>query len=134
MLLLDTNILSEPIRRAPAPLVMQRWNRGQPGEFYTTVVCLMELRFGAAKAVKPGATWGRIEQTILPRCTVLPFTVEDALRAGEVQAALVRSNLALEWRDVMIAAVALCHDCTLVTRNIRHFQRITGLALANWFE
>jgi predicted nucleic acid-binding protein len=134
MFLLDTNILSELIRRAPDPLLMQRWNSGKPGEFYTTVVCVMELRFGAAKAVRPGATWGRIERRILPHCTVLPFTLEDALRAGEVQATLARSNLTLEWRDVMIAAVALRHDFTLVTRNTGHFQRIIGLRTENWFE
>ena len=91
MFLLDTNIVSEPIRHVPDPLVLQRWNRGGPGEFYLTVICLMELRFGAARAVKPGATWARIQRRILPRCTVLPFTAEDALRAGEAQATLARS-------------------------------------------
>ena len=64
----------------------------------------------------------------------MPFSPDHALRAGEIQATLTRSNLALEWRDVMIAAVASHHDWTLVTRNTRHFERIVGLKIENWFE
>ena len=134
MFLLDTNILSEPIRREPHPLVMQRWRQAAADELRTSVVTLMELRYGAAKAAKPAALWGRIETDLLSRCLVLPFSKEHALRAGEVQATLTRSNLAVDWRDVMIAAVALHHDFTLVTRNTRHFERIIGLKLENWFE
>jgi predicted nucleic acid-binding protein len=106
MFLLDTNILSEPVRRAPELLVIEQWNRARPEQLFSSVICLMELRYGAARAVKPGATWSRIEARILSRCTILPFTSEDALRAGEIQATLAASNVTLEWRDVMIAAVA----------------------------
>ncbi len=96
MYLPDTNILSEPVRRVPHAQVMHRWEHGQPGEFFTTSVCLMELRYGAAKAVQPDTIWQRIESTILTRGTVLPFEAEDALRAGEIQAALAGQGLAIE--------------------------------------
>ena len=134
MFLLDTNIVSEPVRRAPDAVLMKRWRTGGLGEFRISVVTLMELRFGAAKSVKPAAIWERIEHEILPRCRLLPFTPEHALRAGEVQTTLSRSHLELEWRDVMLAAVALHEDLTLVTRNTRHFARVIGLRLENWFE
>ena len=134
MFLLDTDTLSEPIRRAPHPLVMQRWRDATRDVLHTSVVTVMELRFGAAKSTKPAALWGRIEGELLSRCVLMPFSPDHALRAGEIQATLARSNLALEWRDVMIASVASHHDCTLVTRNTRHFERILGLKVENWFE
>ena len=56
--LLDTNILSEPIRREPHPLVMQRWRERGPDEYLASVITLMELRFGAAKSARPGVLWG----------------------------------------------------------------------------
>jgi tRNA(fMet)-specific endonuclease VapC len=134
MFLLDTNIASEPIRRDPQPSLMQRWRATGPGELVLSVVSLMELRFGAAKSVKPATLWGRIENEILPRCRVLPFSAEHALRAGEIQTTLSRAQLELEWRDVMLAAVALHEGFILVTRNTRHFERVIGLRLENWFE
>lgn len=134
MFLLDTDTLSEPIRRAPHPLVMQRWRQATREVLHTSVVTVMELRFGAAKSAKPAALWGRVEGELLSRCGLMPFSPDHALRAGEIQATLTRSNLALEWRDVMIAAVASHHDWTLVTRNTRHFERIAGLKIENWFE
>src|SRR5437870_7917437 len=134
MFLLDTNILSEPIRPRPDSLVMQRWKQARVADLHVCVISLMELRFGSARSSKPAALWERIQREVLARCTVLPFTEEHALLAGEMQASLARSGTGIEWRDIMIAAVSLHENLTLVTHNTRHLGRVVGLRLENWFE
>ena len=39
----------------------------------------------------------------------------------------------IDWADLFIAATALAHDLIVVTRNVRHFDRIDGLLTENWF-
>ena len=52
-------------------------------------------------------------------------------KATEIYVQLHR-GLQIEDSDIFIAATALVNDCTLVTANVRHFERIAGLKLTNW--
>jgi len=40
----------------------------------------------------------------------------------------------VSYRDGLIAATAKDHDLTLVTRNVRHFDHVSGLRIENWFQ
>jgi tRNA(fMet)-specific endonuclease VapC len=53
-------------------------------------------------------------------------------RAAELYAALRASGQLIEDADLLIAAMALIHDMTLVTHNTAHFARITGLQIEDW--
>jgi len=58
---------------------------------------------------------------------ILPVTYEVALKAAEIDAKLVKKGLMLSMADILIAASAIVNDLILVTRNIRHFNRIEGV-------
>ena len=58
---------------------------------------------------------------------VLPVTYEVALKAAEIDAKLVKKGLMLGMADILIAASAIVNDLILVTRNIKHFNRIEGI-------
>ena len=65
---------------------------------------------------------------------MLPFDVAAARRYGEVRAELERLGTPLAEADLRIGAIALSRGLTVVTGNVRHFQRIPELSVENWLE
>jgi tRNA(fMet)-specific endonuclease VapC len=63
---------------------------------------------------------------------VLPIDDEDALVAGQIRATLRAAGTPIGPYDVMIAGHALRRGATLVTANIREFERVDGLTIKNW--
>ena len=66
---------------------------------------------------------------MLPAVTVLPYDVEVARVCGALRAQLEAAGGVLADADLQIAATVVHHDLELVTGNLRHFRRITGLRL-----
>ncbi len=134
MFLLDTNIVSEIVKRAPDAKVISRLSAEAPASLFISSVTAFELRFGAARSVKPASLWARIQRDITSRFQVLPFAEEDALAAADLMALLVGGGQNLALQDIWLAGVAFNRNLILVTRNRRDFDRITGLKIQNWFE
>ena len=55
-------------------------------------------------------------------------------RFGKIKAELAKSGNLIDDFDIMIAGEAICNDCVLVTNNVEHFKRVTGLVVENWKE
>lgn len=134
--LVDTNVLSELRRRDPDDNVV-RWLEGRPATtLYLSVLTLGELRKGI-EALAEGARKRRLLDWLeveLPRFfagRVLPIDERVADRWGYVVAQAGRPVPAI---DSLLAATALTHGLTLVTRNLRDF-RYPGLAVVDpWSE
>ena len=134
MFLLDTNIVSEIVKRTPDARILARLNSEAPASLHISSVTVFELRFGAARSVKPASLWARIQRDILARFQVLPFTEQDALAAADLMAPLVAGGHSLALQDICLAGVAFARNLAFVTRNRRDFDRITGLKVENWFQ
>lgn len=132
MYLLDTNILSEFVRRTPSASLMEALRRRSPETLSTSCICVMELRHGAVRTQSPNALWSRIESLILKRVSVLEIRTEDAILAGDLLAHLWSIGKPIEVEDVLIAASALSRGLTVVTHNLNHFRRIPGLNVEDW--
>lgn len=65
---------------------------------------------------------------------VLPFDAAAGRRAAELRVALERKGEAIGPMDTLIAATALAHGATLVTRNVREFERVPGLTVVSWHD
>jgi tRNA(fMet)-specific endonuclease VapC len=63
---------------------------------------------------------------------VIPFDAAAAERYGALRAQLEAAGQRLAEADLRIAAIALAHDLTLVTGNVRHFARVPELRVENW--
>lgn len=131
MLLLDTNVLSEFVRKRPDPRVVQA-ARAAGSALGTSSICVMELRYGCALRPDFRPFWERIEREILARVRVLPFDQEAARIAGDIIADLEAAGRPIGVEDAQIGATALAHDAGLVTFNTRHFERIPGLRIEDW--
>lgn len=96
-----------------------------------TIVNHTELLFGAFNSVHQKKNLDKI-QAFLKQLNILPFC-EDASHIFAHQKALLKKqgNIIADL-DLMIASIALTHQCTLVTNNTKHFVRIKGLKMENW--
>ena len=133
MVLLDTNVLSEALRKQPSLAVMKALRALRPEERFASEVTRYELRAGAARLDDEGRLWRRIQQEVLPLVRWLPFDEAAALASADIGTALKRRGETVEATDLFIAATALVHGLIVSTRNVRHFERIPGLAVENWF-
>jgi tRNA(fMet)-specific endonuclease VapC len=134
--LLDTNIPSETLRRVPEPRVI-RWLQTQSKRDvqFVSVVALGELRRGTALLAK-GTRRSQLEQfleTTVPLWfgpRILPVTQSIADTWGVLDAQRQLAGKPLNIANGLIAATALQHELTLVTRNSRDFAGL-GVAILN---
>lgn len=126
--LLDTSICAAHFRR-PAGLA-HRFIQYGGGLFVPTVV-LGELYAGAYHVPSPAPLLQRITDLLID-VRVLDFDLACAEQFGKVRGSLLQKGISVPTADLMIAAVALIHNLTLVTNNTADFQRIPGLRLDDW--
>ena len=133
MYLIDTNVLSEVIRPRPQLSVVKQLLTTDPALRFASEITRYELRYGAMLRDDGGVLWARIVQRILPLVHWLPVDKAVVLAAADLAVALRRSGQPIDWADVMLAATASVHGLTVVTRNVRHFDRVPGALVENWF-
>ena len=131
--LLDTNVLSEVIRKEPNRSLMQRLGEVLPRDVVTSAVCVAELRHGAARVAHGARLWERIASEVLSRVDILPLGETEALRAGDLLAMLEAQGEPIGIEDAWIAATAIEHRLIVVTRNLKQFRRIPDLASESWW-
>jgi len=129
--LLDTNICIYVINRKP-PEVVERFRRFPLGDIGISSITAAELAFGVTKS---GSLRNRsaLEKFLAP-LEILPFPAEALWRYGELRTALERAGTPIGALDTLIAAHALSLNVTLVSNNLREFQRVDGLRCDNWVD
>jgi tRNA(fMet)-specific endonuclease VapC len=95
-------------------------------------ICVMELRHGSRRREDYAAFWQRITHEVLSRATILDFSFSEAVVAGDILAHLERRGELIGAEDVLIGTTALVREYTVVTGNVRHFERIPALQGENW--
>jgi len=136
--LVDTNVISEILRAGPNPQVAA-WSRRVPKErLFLSVISMGELRKGVT--ILPQSTRrAQLESSIEEQVPVwfgeriLPLTQSIAERWGSLDGKRQLIGRPLNVPDGQIAATALEHGLTMVTRNVRDFEHL-GLALINPWE
>lgn len=132
MYLLDTNILSELIKKRPNHHLMKRLGQVPGRHLFTSVICVMELRYGSSLRKDFEVFWQRIVSEIISRVQIVRVGYEEAVLAGDILSELKTGGNVIGIEDVLIGASALSHDFAVVTANVRHFKRIQRLQIENW--
>jgi tRNA(fMet)-specific endonuclease VapC len=132
--LLDTSVLSEPIRKVPSEPVMQRLVRHQE-RLVTAAPVWHEMVFGMERlpeSSRRSALARYLERAVRPAIPVLPYDLEAASWHARERCRLSAIGLVPPFVDGQIAAIAAVNDCVLVTSNMRDFMEFIELSLEDW--
>ena len=134
--LLDSNVLSELMRTAPAPQVYNWFANHSDDQIYVSSISQAEIWAGIA-ALPQGkrrnaladAAQMLLETDMADRCLV--FGAAAAKHYAIIYANRRRMGRPISTEDAQIAAIALAEDLTLLTRNTQDFEGIEGLFVVN---
>ena len=127
--LLDTNVLSEARRPTPDRGVLEWLDRLDEDRAFISVVSLAEIRRGVAlmdKGRRRDALAEWLARDLPERFAgrILAVDEKTAFAWGDLMAEAKRRGTGLASMDGLLAAAALAHGLTLVTRNLRDFQEL----------
>ena len=127
--LLDPNICIYVIKRRPE-LVLDRFNENA-AHLAISSITLAELLHGAEKSSQPQRTLAVVED-FCSRLDVLDYGAKAAQHYGQIRASLEQRGTPISVNDLHIAAHARSEGLTLVSNNLREFERVDGLLYENW--
>ena len=131
MIFLDTNVISETLRKSPDEAVTA-WLIRYDADLALPTVTIAEIAFGIAK-IRPEQRAARLEQKLIDlrhrfADRIFGFTEDAALAYGEIMGEASRQGGGMSAPDGMIAAITKVNGGRLATRNLKDF-RTTGLDL-----
>ncbi|WP_026819109.1 type II toxin-antitoxin system tRNA(fMet)-specific endonuclease VapC [Arthrobacter castelli] len=127
--MLDTNTVIFVLKNKPE-FLRKRFNE-QHGRLCISSVVLSELVYGAENSAKVDANLRTIEG-FAARLDVLPFDDSAAHHTGRIRAHLRRNGAPIGPYDAMIAGHGRSMGLTVVTNNVREFERVPGLQVEDW--
>jgi predicted nucleic acid-binding protein len=138
--LLDTNVISETATGRPGRnIAFLRWLEARTDQLFLSVVTIAEIEAGISLAVhreahqKAAVLTEWLDAVIDLYCDrVLPMETHIARTAGRLSADARTAGLAPGFADIAIAATAVHHRLTVLTRNLRHFESL-GVAVLDPF-
>lgn len=126
--LLDTDVCIDVLRgrdqRARSRL------RGL-GDLAVSGITVSELAYGAGHSSQPADNRTEVD-LLIATVDVIDLDVDAAWHAGDIRAELAFSGAPIGGYDLLIAGTARSRDLTLVTRNLREFERVPGLRVLSW--
>lgn len=134
MIHLDTNAVIAILNERPA-VARTRFDaaRGAGVVMGVSMIVFHELMYGAAVSARRSANENKIAVFLaMGRAVLFPFEDEDARQASDIRAHLKQLGLPIGPYDLLIAAQARRRGATLVTSNLREFDRVRGLAVIDW--
>ena len=127
MIILDTNVVSEPLKAEPEPSVLAWLDAQAPTTLYMTSITLAELLAGVA-ALPAGRRrnklWQALTDQVMPlfEGRVLAFDAQAAHAFAQVHAGAQAAGNPIGFADGAIAAIAAAHGFAVATRNVRDFK------------
>lgn len=130
--MLDTNICIYVMKKKPEN-VLRRFREEMDGGICISSITLAELEYGMKHSSDPVKNEQALLRFLAP-LSVLPFGAAAASEYGEIRAYLQSQGTPIGPLDMLIAAHARVEGMTLVTNNMREFERVPELDLENWAE
>ncbi|MEY4882861.1 MAG: hypothetical protein RIS34_715 [Pseudomonadota bacterium] len=127
MIILDTNVVSEPLKPAPAQSVLNWLDAQAPETLYLTTVSLTELLAGI-ETMPTGKRRNDLKQALLERMLplfegrILAFDQKAAEAFARLNASAQSAGNPISFADGAIAAIASANGFMLATRNLRDFK------------
>jgi tRNA(fMet)-specific endonuclease VapC len=128
--LLDTCVLSDFVKGDRGTL--NQIKRCSPSELAVSSLTVMEIEFGLMINPQKANKIRPITAQFFEQITIFRFGTDEALCAAEIRAFLRKKGTPIGAYDLLIGASALVNNLTLVTANVKEFERIPELKIENW--
>lgn len=132
MFLFDTDAITNILKNKPSKKLISRLQPLKRDQQYISTTTVAEIVYGAYKSSKPAFHIERLEKVLIPVVNILNFNSKAAYICGRLRAELESLGQPLYLADLEIASIALANDMTLISGNLKHFQRIKFLKVENW--
>ena len=127
--MLDTHIAIYVIKNRPVS-ALTIFNQ-YANQLCISVITLSELMHGVEKSTRPNHNLRQVED-FFSRLSILSYGQKAATHYGDIRATLERKGTPIGVNDLHIAAHSRSEGLTLVTNNLKEFERVEGLRLENW--
>lgn len=134
--LLDTNIISEPVRPIPNANVMAKLIEAKSTVAIASIVW-QEVLLGCYRmpySKRRRAIEAYLQEEVKIKLPILPYTQEAAEWFAQERARLIPIGLTPSYADGQIAAIAKVNNLILVTRNVADYANFQDLPIENWFS
>jgi len=129
---LDTNICIYALK-STFPKIQERMEDLSPSDIAIPSMVKAELYYGALKSQTKNKVLSALDKFLSP-FEIIPFGDMEIMAYAKIRANLEKVGKIIGPNDIIIAATALSHGATLVTHNIREFERVQDLLLEDWAE
>lgn len=139
MIILDTNVISEPLRPAADPAVLHWLDQQDVETLYLTTVTLAALRYGIA-ALPLGKRRRHLEEDFeqrilsLFRGRILPFDEVATIDYARIRSKATSTGKAIGVTDAFIAAIASHHGFVVATRDLSPFEAAGIVVINPWAQ
>lgn len=137
MIILDTNVVSEPLKPVPEPVVLEWLNAQDPETLYLTTMNLAELLAGV-EVMPAGRRRTELNQSLIEQVMplfedrILSFDRKAAQVFARINASAQAAGNPISFADCAIAAIASARGFMLATRNVRDFKGTNIEILNPW--
>lgn len=128
---LDTGFLVALLRGRPKAAKKAEEYDSIKAEISTTSMNAFEVYLGASRSREAEKNIQQADN-LFSSIRILELNLEASRKASEIPSELLRRGEPIDLRDAIVAGIALVNGYTLVTRNVKHFKRITGLSIETW--
>lgn len=130
MFMLDTNACIRILNNSSPPLIV-RLRQQNPRDIYLNSIVKAELTYEAYHSSRVAENLRILSQFFEPFIS-LPLDDRCIENYGRLRSELERSGTLIGPHDMLIAAITLTNDLTLVTNDTREFSRVPGLQIEDW--
>lgn len=131
MVCFDTSFIVDFLRGKNETGELLKKLRMRDESLFVTPVTIMELSKGAWLSNNPKEESSKVKN-VVSSFQILKFDIEEAFLAGEIESSLIKKGQKTDVEDIMISSIALQNKETLVTRNVKHFEKIDGLKIESY--
>lgn len=137
MIILDTNVVSEPLKREPEAKVLEWLNAQELETLFLTAITVAELLSGI-ETLPTGKRKAELSQAVIDQILplfdgrVLPFDGIAAKTFAKVNANSISAGNQISFADGAIAAIAVAHGFQVATRNVKDFKGTSVQLLNPW--
>lgn len=130
MYMLDTNMCIYIIKKRPIGL-LEKFNSIPQNRLCISVVTYAELQYGIERSSSKKMNQ-KIIDDFVSHLAVLSWEMEAARQYGKIRSDLEKDGTPIGNMDLLIAAHALSKKCTIVSNNLKEFNRVKNLKCENW--